>query len=87
MQIIKEGNKELIGKIYFRCNNCKCEFIADKGEYGTYGCTSPNVAGIDCPCCGEPIRAYIDEGHQAALYIAEQDKIVRLNSDDIEDGC
>lgn len=68
MQILSEGKKELIGKVFFKCEECECEFIADEGEWESYLVTSPNIAVIDCPICGNDLRTHIDEGHREALF-------------------
>lgn len=68
MQILSEGKKELIGKVFFKCEECECEFIADEGEWESYQVTSPNIAVIECPLCGSALRTHIDEGHREALY-------------------
>ena len=74
MQIIKDGIKENVGKIFFRCEKCTCEFIADQDEWESYQCTIPNIAYAHCPCCGEEVSAEIDNGHKEALYMIEQEK-------------
>lgn len=68
MQILSEGKKELVGKVFFKCEECECEFIADEGEWKSYQVTSPNIAVIDCPLCRSALRTHIDEGHREALY-------------------
>lgn len=68
MQILSEGKKELIGKVFFKCEECECEFIADQDEWESYQVTSPNIAVIDCPLCGRALRTHIDEGHREALF-------------------
>lgn len=53
MKIVKNGNNKKTK--YFICNNCGCEFEADKDEYKPtsqigliQGCKNYN---IKCPCC------------------------------------
>ena len=72
MQIIKDGIKENVGKIFFRCEKCTCEFIADQDEWESYQVTSPNIAVIECPLCGSALRTHIDEGHREALYLLRE---------------
>ena len=70
MQILKKGKKELVGKVFFSCWCCECEFIADEGEWKPKSdfVTDPTTAYINCPNCGTWIRAEIDGGHKEALY-------------------
>jgi hypothetical protein len=41
--------------IKFICSYCKCEFIADKGEYSKHYLRMEDVIlyTIDCPCCSK----------------------------------
>ena len=63
MEIIKQGNPDKIKQnVKFKCDQCDCEFIAEKGEWkyapiiaqqrgeGTYICI--------CPCCGHTVWKY-----------------------------
>lgn len=77
MQILNEGKKELIGKVFFKCEECECEFIADEGEWESYLVTSPNTAVIDCPMCGSDLRTHIDEGPGKRSSISESSMLKR----------
>ena len=54
MKILKMGEVP-DESIKFICSYCKCEFIADKGEYSKYYHRTEGVIlyTIACPCCSK----------------------------------
>lgn len=54
MKILKMGEVP-DESIKFICSYCKCEFIADKGEYSKYYRRRKDLIlyMIACPCCGK----------------------------------
>lgn len=53
MKIIKHGDLKLR---YFICNNCGCEFIADRSEYQT--AASGDNFFVSCPECYTQFSQY-----------------------------
>ena len=56
MNIIKQGNtNHARGEFYFICDNCGCEWSANRGDNGLK--ISPPCVEfytyMDCPCCKE----------------------------------
>lgn len=54
MKILKMGEVP-DESIKFICRDCKCEFIADKGEYSKHYLQREDLIlyTIDCPCCSK----------------------------------
>lgn len=87
MQILNEGKRELVGKVFFKCENCECEFIANEGEWETRSnaISDPTRAFIDCPSCGKYICANIENGHKEALYRLRDKESIKLRPYDDEE--
>lgn len=71
-EIIRPGFKEACGKIYFECSECGCGFVP--GDEDIYRVEDSIYTRwlINCPCCGERIKAHsyeYDELH--ANYIQQ----------------
>lgn len=51
MKILKRGKRIRKGK-RFVCHDCKCEFLAEQGEYRSEGYDQRDWSYIaTCPCC------------------------------------
>lgn len=70
MVILKLGDKCHIGKLYFVCDDCLCEFIADDSEYEN------NVSSVlqiingykaVCPMCGNTVHVNYDDARERYL--------------------
>lgn len=53
MRIIKEGKNP--NELQFTCDDCECEFIADKEEDVHLKCF---YYYVKCPCCGKEFQIW-----------------------------
>lgn len=67
MEILKRGDPDRVNKALqiklFKCNDCGCEFVADKSEYKYEGWEELPFGGefVDkfscaCPCCKSEVN-------------------------------
>lgn len=60
MKILVPGDKNRLRKYKkFKCMDCGCVFIADKGEYKDQSTQRDGpMFAIECPCCGRTTWTY-----------------------------